>query len=435
MDAERSLLYRAVVCGEMPQILDLKVTPELFLDEVTRKGFKFVRDYYLKHNAIPPMEVLTAEVPELRFDGEAKGAASYYVEKMAEQYIRSQGQTAVLEGLPKMLKDPMNGIEWMLGELANIRLLAKPSRDVNLAKDPMERWKLYEQRKNGTGPTGLPYPWEPLNRVTLGLHEEEFAVIVGSTGIGKTWTLCINAVHWHNLGAVPLILTKEMSVEQMTQRIDAVKFKLPYQEFRAGLLPQAAEQRYLEGLKKMEKEPPIHVVQDDGIGVEGLAAKIDQLNPDVILVDGLYMMQDRQRSTSLWERVMNISAELKELMQKKRKRCLATTQFNRAAEGRSASSVSLANVGYSYALAQYADLMLGIFRNRDMELAGEMAIRAMKHREGENVEFTIRWDLHAMEFPVLRVQGEDYEDSELASSESGNRGLMDVLQGDTELDF
>jgi len=75
---------------------------------------------------------------------------------------------------------------------------------------------------------------------------------------------------------------------------------------------------------------------------------------------------------------------------------------------------TLSNIGFSDSLGQDADVVIGLFKTKDMELNNEMMFRFLKLREGEPVDFVIMWDLQRMEFKTLDVsEDEIYIDEEL----------------------
>ncbi len=169
--------------------------------------------------------------------------------------------------------------------------------------------------------------------------------------VHNTFMLVVFAEYaWAN-GLSVLFINNEMSAEQIGKRFDAVHFKLPYKEFRAGLLPDELEKRYFEGLQELEGENPIWVISDVS-GVMSIASKIDQYKPDIVMIDGMYLLNDDRKGDSRWERVTNVSRDLKKLAQQKRVPIIATTQFNRATDETRVERVTLSNIGFSDSLGQ-----------------------------------------------------------------------------------
>ena len=90
----------------------------------------------------------------------------------------------------------------------------------------------------------------------------------------------------------------------------------------------------------------------DVSGVMSIASKIDQYKPDIVMIDGMYLLNDDQKGDSRWERITNVSRDLKKLAQQKRVPIIATTQFNRATDETRVERVTLSNIGFSDSLGQ-----------------------------------------------------------------------------------
>jgi replicative DNA helicase len=385
--------------------MDRRVTEELFQDMECRKCFKYVYDFYSKYGKVPSIDLVEEEFKDLRIEY-AKEPVDYYLDKMTENYVRVKGSQVLIGSAREIVKSPMKGIEKLQTAVAELTLEAVPTRD-DLVEDTVEdRMARYLRLKKVGGMDGMPTPWEVLNEATMGLHGGDFIAIVSRPGVGKTWLLSIFAEFSARQGLKVLFVTNEMSNTQIMQRFDALYFKLPYKELRAGLLPDALEKMYFEGLKKMKKEVKMVVTQDVH-GVNSVGSKIDQYKPDLVLIDGMYLLADDQNSQSRWEGISNISRNLKKLARKKNVPIIATTQFNRASEDVKIDKVTLSNLGFSDSIGQDADVVLGLFRTKDMEMNQEMKVRMLKIREGEPKDFTLQWDLRHMRFGAIETSDDD----------------------------
>lgn len=405
MLAEKAVLSRILFNNEWNSVMDRRVTEELFQDMECRKCFKYVYDFYSKYGKVPSIDLVEEEFKDLRIEY-AKEPVDYYLDKMSENYVRVKGSQVLISSAREIVQSPMEGIEKLQTAIAELTLEAVPTRD-DLVEDTVEERKArYLRLKKAGGMDGMPTPWEVLNEATMGLHGGDFIAIVSRPGVGKTWFLSILAEFSVRQGLKVLFVTNEMSNTQIMQRFDALYFKLPYKELRAGLLPDALEKRYFEGLEKMKKDVKMVVTQDVH-GVNSIGSKIDQYKPDLVLVDGMYLLADDQNSQSRWEGISNISRSLKKLARKKNVPIIATTQFNRASEGVKIDKVTLSNLGFSDSIGQDADVVLGLFRTKDMEMNNEMKVRMLKVREGEPKDFTLQWDLRHMRFDAIETSDDD----------------------------
>lgn len=405
MIAEKAVLSRILFSNEWNNVMDRRVTEELFQDMECRKCFKYVYDFYSKYGKVPSIDLVEEEFKDLSIEY-AKEPVDYYLDKMTENYVRVKGSQVLIGSAREIVKSPMKGIEKLQTAVAELTLEAVPTRD-DLVEDTVEdRRARYLRLKKVGGMDGMPTPWEVLNEATMGLHGGDFIAIVSRPGVGKTFMLTLFAEYATRNKLKVLFVNNEMSNTQIMQRFDALYFKLPYKELRAGLLPDALEKMYFEGLEKMKKDVKMVVTQDVH-GVNSVGSKIDQYKPDLVLIDGMYLLADDQNSQSKWEGISNISRNLKKLARKKNVPIIATTQFNRASEDVKIDKVTLSNLGFSDSIGQDADVVLGLFRTKDMEMNQEMKVRMLKIREGEPKDFTLQWDLRHMRFGAIETSDDD----------------------------
>jgi len=402
---EKAILARVLFSDDWNTVMDRKVTEDLFQDAECRRCFRYIVDFYAKYTKVPSLEIVEEAFPELKLSY-AKEPAEYYLDKMTENYVRAQGARLLMNGAKILVMKPLEGLAELQAGIADLTVDVVPTRDDSIAGTIDVRKERYLRLKNVGGMDGHPTPWGVLNEATMGLHAGDFVAIVSRPGVGKTFMLTILAEYLCSAKLKVLFVSNEMSNGQIMQRFDAVHFKLPYKELRAGLLPDALEKRYFEGLAKMKSEVQMDVTQDVK-GILSVANKIDLYRPDIVLIDGMYLLSDDGRSTSRWESISNISRGLKKLAQSKKIPVIATTQFNRAADEVKMDKVTLSNLGFSDSIGQDADVVLGLFRTRDMEMNNEMRVRMLKIREGEPKDFTLHWDLRRMEFGVLVTSDDD----------------------------
>jgi replicative DNA helicase len=406
MDAERGLIGKIVLADGFADAQDYRVTTELFESKKYRAVFKFIKDFYEKYGEIPSVELLEEEFPEVDIPY-AKEPAGYYIDKMRERHIRNKGAEILTSKAPLLVQKPIDGILSIREAVANLSIVANPTSDSEWGENVEERIKQYLAKKEMEGVTGYHTPWQPLDIMTSGIHAKEFICVVARPKTGKTFLLIILALAMWKQGLSVMFISTEMSKMKISQRLDAVNFELPYQEFKTGVLPDAFEERYKREIKKLKDKEPIHIVEDVD-GVSSIGAKIDQYEPDVVFLDGMYLLNDDKGARSTWERVKNISNDLRKLAKTKDVPLVTSTQFNRGAENASSfKDVTLAQIGYADSIGQDAELVLGMFQDRDMRNNREMLIRTMAFREGEPVDFTIQWDLHNMDFKVLEVDDDD----------------------------
>lgn len=406
MDAERRLLSRILLSGELKTALERKIRPDMFSDQRSRLAYAYILKFYKEHGQCPSIDLIEETFTELKL-AHTKEPASFFIDKLLENYVRNKGSKMLLDSARLLVSDPLRGLEQIRAGVAQLSIETDPTVDVDVTKTLDERIARYLRVKDLAGAVdGLSTPWEILNQATMGWHNGEFIAIVARPATGKTWLLVVLAEYSWRDGERVLFVTNEMSTQQIERRFDAAHFKLPYQEFRAGLLPDYLEKQYFDGIKKIKPDVPLIVIDNVG-GVSAISAKIDQYKPTLVLIDGMYLLEDDQKGESKWDKTTNVSRDLKKLAKKKSVPIITTTQFNRAADEAKVDRVTLANIGFADSIGQDADVVLGMFRSRDMESNNELLVRVMKIREGEPDDFILNWDFHRMEFTQIGRANDD----------------------------
>lgn len=239
--------------------------------------------------------------------------------------------------------------------------------------------------------------------------------------VHNTWVAVWMAVHAYvNSRRRVLFYTREMSPFSIAQRAAAAICKMSYGNFKNGTLqPHELDlaRSVLSGLLEDEKDAakyghqPYFIITADksgtGGGVSWLRAKIRDLKPDIVFVDGMYLMKDdRSNSRSVdWKNITHISQDLKLTAQEFDIPVVGITQANRGAEQKKGED--LTELSYSDALGQDAD---AVFRTRrivrcDESTANlkqtEVHLTAPGMREGVFDGIVLR-AVPAIEFSYLR---------------------------------
>jgi replicative DNA helicase len=261
----------------------------------------------------------------------------------------------------------------------------------------MER---YDTVASAKGVVGIPYPWEALNAETQGMQGGQFIVFYARPKSMKTWVAIYCAVHayMHSRRRV-LFYTKEMPQMQIAGRVASAICGVDYRAFKNGeLQPEllAFVKAALQGLLLDEQSAgkhghqPCFIITADrghgGGGVSGLQAKIREVKPDIVFVDGMYLMKDdrtNQRTVD-WKQIAHISQDLKLTSQEFDIPIVGITQASRKSD--TTRTDSMEDISYADALAQDTDAVFRIKKVTKKDAEGhkktELYIYAPGLREG-----------------------------------------------------
>jgi len=184
----------------------------------------------------------------------------------------------------------------------------------------------------------------------------------------------------------------EMNNHEQQQRHDAMRAQISHGRLRRGKLLPAEENRYVDMLNEMEKLQPFHLVDAvNGITVSALSAKIEQCNPDIIFVDGVYLMLDEiTGEMNTPQAITNITRALKRLAFKINKPMVITTQT--LLWKMRAGKVTADSIGYSSSFFQDSDVILGLEPVEEDEEIRLLKIVQSRNCPPSETAITWRWE-------------------------------------------
>lgn len=233
----------------------------------------------------------------------------------------------------------------------------------------------YQMTKAGVDTSIGKYPWPLLQQATMGLQSDDYIVIYGRPKSYKSWILSYMAMDLFMQDKKLVIYTKEMTAENIFKRIVACLANLPYQELRTGtLMPQQEYQLYQAHhmVAKLQAREQIIVLSgkdapEGGDTVPWLKSKIKTYQPDVCVVDGMYLMSDVKKNKDKHAKVASISNDLRQIPLETRVPILATLQANRAAAKHNEANFD--EMAFSDAIGQDATLVARVINEKETPTA------------------------------------------------------------------
>jgi len=387
--------------------------------------FAFIQSHVRKHGVVPNLATIKTDTG-IDIVDPAPEPLTYYAEKLFERkrlavqadqardlvdHLKNEDSKKVADSAKKLI---VESNKWQFGK----HVYGDPRQTI----DDRVRRQIELEKLHGVI-DGYPTPWPELDQVTRGIHNGEFWIIVAAKKTGKTWCLLLFFEKLLREHRRPLLVSMEMPTTSMERRLDAIYSTLDYREFREGTLGVDGIDKYIERMKALAKEEIFWTAGNGQIktpaDVELLAR---ELNPGVILIDGVYLMQPSSGHWgSKYEKVSTVADEIQPMSLRLQKPILMTTQFNRKLKQGSLSGDS-GMIGYAYELAQNADLALALYRDDDMKESKQMIVSIMEHREGEDFNMYVRWDLSEMNFDFIRqISTEELNGDDKASGGSASK--------------
>jgi hypothetical protein len=388
MSYQMALLARVVKkgTGELTAVLDFGISTEDFTQQLARQLWEMLMGYYLQSHTRGA--VFTAEMLELWFkdtlltrdDMEGMSTRALCFEVRRERIV-TEGNAAIVRFSEEVSIPtcdpavPLNELQRRVNSL--ISLGTSGNTDVSLQKGLHNVQQKLALAKAGVDLSVVQWPWALLNNATFGVQPDDFVVFYGRPKSMKTWVLCFLIAWIFEQDKRVLVYTKEMTPDNLYMRAFACILRLAYNELREAASAQGRplslrDEQELNNLAAMiASEPDLRErimvlsgrdVGDKGDTVSWLDSKIDKYRPDVMFVDGMYLLSDSRKSASDHVRVMNISRDLRQLVLYRNTPVIATMQANRKAAGH--NDANLDEIAYSDALAQDATIAARVINDK-----------------------------------------------------------------------
>jgi hypothetical protein len=409
--------------ASVEQLLLSKIIEESSLSEASRLGIKaihfsstweqiysWVVDYERTHGHVPTDRALNRQFGDVRLVNTSGESLSGLASELLDAYRLRELATSVADVVP--LIDAGKGreaIDHLRKGIQRASVDAVRLRDVNMIDTWQERYAKYEEMRNTPNALrGIPTGFYGLDKITHGLRPQQFVVLAGEPKRGKSLFALIiaNACHVH--GKVPLFVSFEMSIDEQAARYDALASRVPYNSILSGELTSAEMVRIKRNMTLRKNMQPFIFSEDASslTTVSALAAKVQEYQPDELIVDGMYLMDDEEgEPKGSPQALTNISRGLKRLAQRFDIPLLGTTQvLSWKLSNKRTRAITGDAIGYTSAFLQDTDLLLGVERNPDVD--DQSIIRVVEARTAARGEVHVNWDWNTMGFEEVTYDDE-----------------------------
>lgn len=413
---ERGFISKLVETKDMKLLKDLQIKATFFTGD-NRRVFQYISDSFKNSGEVPTPRVLMQKFP------------SYKLETHTENDIVGTDETLLYwcgeirtKAKHNKLADITEEVAGKLdeGETEEAYAVIKRgvwqienevvySESVDITKDTEDRKQAYLERKKNKGMMGIPMGIPHLDYLLKGLIKETLTTLIATTGVGKTWFLVLIAAYAQLNNFKVVIFITEMSTDIMRDRFEAMLFGMmydgfDYNDFKSGSLSVEKENEYFEFLE--DDLPKLDsLIIETATGISSIVAVIEREKPDLVLVDGAYLMEDEQGAKDDWLRVTHITRDLKKTAKNMHIPIFINTQADQNTSKK--SGPGLGDIKYSQAIGMDSDNILALFRDEIMFNDNEMGVRVLKQREGSTGKVVINWDFHTMNFQSIYSEKDD----------------------------
>lgn len=415
---EKGFISKLIETKDFKVLKDLQIQP-FFLTGDNRRVFQYISDVFKETGEVPTSRVLEQKFPNYTLeyhnvegvDVVGTDETLLYWCKELRTKAKHNRMADIAEEVAKLLDEGSTEEAYSLMKQGVWKIEDEivESSSVDITKNTEDRKQAYLERKQNKGMIGISTGIPHLDYILKGLIKETLTTLIANTGVGKTWFLVLLGAYAQLNNLKVCCFITEMSTELMQDRFEAMLFGMmygnfSYNNFKSGSLSTETENQYFEFLEEdLPKLEPLII--ETATGISSVVSVIEREKPDLVLVDGAYLMEDEQGAKDDWLRVTHITRDLKKTAKNWHIPIVINTQADKNTSKK--TGPELGSIMYTQSIGQDSDNVLALFRDEVMFNDKEMGIKVLKQREGVLGKVIINWDFDKMNFQSIYAEGEN----------------------------
>jgi len=362
-----------------------------------RDIWNFVVSHYDSHKKVPSRETVKQHHPEFEFISTPE-PLEYYIDDAKKESLAYQTRVIVSKA-NSMLGDvgPREALSYLMENTSKLYKYSSNLKDTDLVGEWRDRFDDLRARaeKGNQELQGIPSGIGVIDKSFGGWQSGDFVVLLGWTGVGKSFIARLFAVNAWKAGYRPLIISLEMNKQQEGQRLDTLLNNGEGNFTNSDLVranPLVVDKYKQWAEATFSGKHAIHLVTSEGLETADqnmVQAKIDQYQPDVVILDYHSLFDDASGARNETEKAKNLSKAFKRMAVKNGIPIIDVAAVTMS-DGHSERPPELEEVAWSKQLAYDADLVLAIHREYNSDL---FQVVSRKVRRSTHFGFYLRWNL------------------------------------------
>ena len=392
-DNEERLISKVIYSREIVPAMEAGIEDNWFFVSENKAVWKFIRQHWTKYEEVPTAVTVKDNFPTYRLLA-VEDSLEYLVDQLID-YRKRQHAIEVVQNAADYIAAGDHSaaiVEMSKGVAQLYEEGVSQSSDLDLTDNPEQRYQEYlDVKTRDGGLLGYPTGFRTIDEATAGLQPGQLITIIAPPKTGKSVLAMQIAVNVHERGHVPMFQSFEMTNVEQQHRHDAMRANIAHSRLTRGKLSLDEEKRYLESLKRMESMQKFYLTDSaSAMTVSGLQAKIEKIRPQIVFVDGVYLMIDeRSGEAGTPQALTSITRDLKRLAQRYEIPLVVSTQV--LLWKMKKRQVSADSIGYSSSFFQDSDVILGL-QKQDEEDDSSRELRIVASRNSGPASSDLLWD-------------------------------------------
>jgi replicative DNA helicase len=414
VDVQGAFLAKVILHQDLRAAVNARIGEQHFTDDRYQRVYGYLLQHWKDYGVSPDLTVVQRAFPSMQWDDHTQP-----LEYFTNALLQRRKGALLVEGLNEAAKfvhatddpDAIDQMEAILkATIIAAAVEANRTYDIDFTSEEYfyEVQTLLDEREADPGYLrGISTGFSGIDYVTGGLQPEHFIVLMGIPKSFKSATALAMAIRIHQQAKRPLFVGFEMSNTEQTDRSLSIISGVSLTKIMNGTMKPNERKRVDAAHKGMLGMRSLLFSSDiaSALTVSGIQAKIQELEPDVTIIDGAYMMspEDPRFEPGSAQAITSISRGLKRLAQSSKIPIVVTTQ---ASQTRSKGGLHMGSAMYSQSWAQDADILLGVERvqpttpggsdeeNENVTTAGpvQVKLRVIESRSGPRKNVILEWD-------------------------------------------
>lgn len=413
MDIEHCLLSKILEEKDLGPAAEAGIKPDFFTRPEHRQVYSYLLDFKRDYGIVPTTAVVKRDFPGFERLNMRDYSYDWVIEEMRQARKHALLSTYLTSATTSWDQgDYDSALEQVNQMLLQISGELPTTRDFDITKTTADRWEKYlSLRDLPDGLRGIPTGFETIDRATQGLQKEQLITLVGPPKAGKSTVLLLLAMKAWAQGLKPLLFTFEMSYEEMTERLDAIRAGISHSRMRNGTLKKSEMELLQKTLHEIENMHSFIISADTNSAttLSGIAAKVDTYKPDILFIDGVYMLDDENgEQKGSWQALTNITRGAKRLAQNKEIPVVLTTQVLESKKD-AKKGVTTTSIGYSSSFVQDSDTVIAVDKTDDPNVN---VLKILAARNCPPLEKKVQWDWETATFEELAEDAFDFSEDD-----------------------
>jgi predicted ATP-dependent serine protease len=273
-------------------------------------------------------------------------------------------------------------------------------RTIFIADDEDVAYSTYDRSKYGkrAHTKAIPFFAGVLNRAMGDLHGGDYCLVVARLGTGKSLITQWQAREWMLSGLKVLFISQEMLANEIFARIDGMVGSFNPLSLRSEITSEVGVK--LQVAQLTAKSGNGEIFAPKGMKTpEQIAMAAKFFATDVVVIDGIYQLApDLMHSPpARWERVTEVSGQLKQMAQTIKLPLLTTTQIKRV--GRS-EAFTPEDIAFADAIGMDADQIIAL--EKDPSYPTRLNMQLIKNRYGPEMATLVDLNFETMKIGEVR---------------------------------